>query len=157
MSKKDDKPTAFKKAYRPKGKGQGVGGGRPEKISQEKIDLICSYLKNGEYVETAIALADVPKPTFYLWCKMGHEKPKSLYAKLIDAVQRAQAEAERKDLLYISKAASKQWQAAAWRLARRNPNRWADTQSRVIANENETKPSNEFKLAYDLSDDEETE
>ncbi len=149
---KSEKATAFKKAYRKKS-----GAGRPLKLNEDVITRICSFLRHGEYVETAIALADVPKPTFYLWCKLGNEKPKSIYAKLLDAVQKAQADAERKDLLYISKAASKQWQAAAWRLARRNPNRWADTQSRVIANENETKPSNEFKLAYDLSDDEETE
>lgn len=147
---KNDKPTAFKKAYKPKNKG-----GRPLKLTQDVIDKICSYLKHGEYVETAIALADVPKPTFYLWCKLGHEKDRSIYAKLLDAVQKAQADAERKDLLYISKAASKQWQAAAWRLARRNPTRWADTAARVLAKDNETKPSNEFRLAYSLDDDDE--
>ena len=152
MTKKDAKPTAFKKAYKPKNKG-----GRPLKLNKDVIDRICSYLKHGEYVETAIALADVPKATFFYWCKLGHEKNKSIYAKLLDSVQKAQADAERKDLLYISKAASKQWQAAAWSLARRNPTRWADTQSRIIANENETKPSNEFKLSYDLSEDDETD
>jgi hypothetical protein len=41
-----------------------------------------------------------------------------------DAVERAVAEAEARDVALIARAAEKNWQAAAWRLERRAPARW---------------------------------
>jgi len=51
-------------------------------------------------------------------------KAEAPYVKFSNAVEKALAEAEMRDVMIIGKAASEQWQAAAWRLERKFPQRW---------------------------------
>lgn len=62
-------------------------------------------MRAGAYIETAAVVSGVSKQTLYAWCKLGHKKPKSLYAKLLDAVERASEECTTRDLLNIDKCA----------------------------------------------------
>lgn len=149
--------TGFKKAPRL---------GRPSILTEQIIADICNALRAGAYIETAAALAGISKETFYQWLKRGkayHAAPEPnmddhLCGELSDAVGRAMAEAEMRDLLVIDRAANGEdakyerrsdgtlildergrpvllreskdgnWSAAAWRLERKYPKKWAKTE-----------------------------
>lgn len=98
--------------------------GKPPTCSDEVLAKITSVIKTGAYIETAIAFAGVPKATFYDWIKYGRQGIEP-YKKVFELIEKTVAEAEIRDLLFIDAAAKTgHWQAAAWRLERRNPNRW---------------------------------
>lgn len=128
-------------------------GGRPLKLNEDLIEKVCEHLKHGAFVETAVACAGIPKATFYYWMKLANTKPKSIYKKLLDAVEKAQAEAEANDLLYITKARAKNWKASAWRLERRFPQRWAPTHRPPVQADVDPDDST-FTLAYNFDEDE---
>ena len=107
-----------------------------KKISKEKINQIVEAVRAGNFIETAAAFAGLSKQTLYNWLKEGArerdrresgEKPdrtKDLYVQLSLQIEQAMAEAEMRDVEIITRAAEQQWQAAAWRLERKYPDRW---------------------------------
>jgi len=104
-------------------------GGRPTKLTQALQDEICEVIKQGNYIETAVACCGVSKPTFYAWAKKGARdqelKRNNIHTRFLNAVKKAMSEAEANDLTIITAVAgSGVWQAAAWKLERRNPTRW---------------------------------
>lgn len=133
--------------------------GAPTKLTPELIDKISSYIRLGAYVETAAASAGVHKATFYEWMKKGAQKKSGLCRALNDAVSKAVADGELRDLKRIEDAAQgtrtaillkdetgKQvvdkdgmnvyikpmdpdWKAAAWKMERRNPKQWGPRQT----------------------------
>lgn len=82
----------------------------------ELMDRICDLVRAGNYIETAAASAGVTRDSLYRWMRQRPE--------FAERVHKAQAESEARDVLLIGKAATEQWQAAAWRLERRNPRKW---------------------------------
>ena len=92
----------------------------------------------GNYIETASALAGINKTTVYEWLKRGAREKERLenqpngrmrkdeepFVRFSNAVEKAQAEAEQRDLLIIAKASANDWKASAWRLERRFPAKW---------------------------------
>lgn len=113
-------------------------GGRPTKLTPELQDEIVKVIRAGNYIETAAAYVGLSKNTIYDWMKRGarekqrialepRKKPskKELpYLEFSDAIQKALAHSEVRDVAIIGKAAEENWQAAAWRLERKFPDRW---------------------------------
>lgn len=97
--------------------------GRPTKYSQEIADKICQHIRAGAYVETAAAACGINKTTLYEWLKnSARGKTQNGFS---NAIEKAQADAELFDSGVITKAAiNGQWQAAAWRLERKHPDRY---------------------------------
>jgi len=93
------------------------------KFTPELQERIVAFLRGGNYVETAAACVGIHKDTFYDWCKKGRKGIKP-YASFVEAVDKAMAESEARDVTLIGKAATVNWQAAAWRLERRMPQKW---------------------------------
>jgi len=116
--------------------------GRICKLTPKLRNEIAASVADGNYVETAAALHGVSKDTIYRWLKRGARerqrlekkpslKPKkkeAMYRLFSDAIEKARAEAEENDLRIIGDASKTQWQAAAWRLERRNYRRWGRRQ-----------------------------
>jgi len=124
--------------------------GRPSKLTPEVQETICRAIRRGCYIETAAALGGIHKDTFYEWLKRGNRQSKGKYREFSDAVKKALAEAESRELKIIDKAAQGytvvktkrvehpdgkveetheeshrfNWQAAAWKLERCFPDRW---------------------------------
>ena len=110
----------------------------PTKLNYKVQEKIVQAIKAGNYIETAAAYAGINKSTLYDWLKRGERekqrveknpryrirKSEKPYVEFSDAVEKALAEAEVRDVLLIGKAAEEQWQAAAWRLERKFPDRW---------------------------------
>lgn len=119
--------------------------GRPTKITEELSQKIINAIKLGAYVETAVSMAGVSKSTFYNWNDRGNRELERVtkikgadaelyvddfdpreypFVEFLDAINEALALSEVRDLSRIDRAAETQWQAAAWKLERKNPERW---------------------------------
>lgn len=109
------KPKAKRKAGRPKGSGI--------KLTPELKALVIAHLLAGNYVETAAQAAGVNKTTLYDWLKKG-AKGEQPYQEFSNAVVAAQAAAEARDVQRLDTHGLMNWQAVAWRLERRHPDRW---------------------------------
>ena len=119
-----------------------VENGRPSKLTPEIHTRIVAAIQRGSYVETAAQLAGINKVTYYEWLKRGkavqamldeaheNEQPDisahdANCANFANAVFRAMAEAEVRDVTAIDTAAQQgTWQAAAWKLERKHHTRW---------------------------------
>ena len=95
-------------------------------LTEELIDRLAITIRSGAYIETAAAFCGISKDTFYRWLRLAESSESTdLLIKLSDAVKKAMAEAELRDLNVIDKAAQEGvWQAAAWRLERKYADRW---------------------------------
>jgi len=95
-------------------------------LSEDLIDRLAHTIRSGAYVETAAAFCGISKDTFYRWLRLADtDASNELLVKLSDAVKKAMAEAELRDLKVIDTAAQNGvWQAAAWRLERKFNDRW---------------------------------
>ena len=96
---------------------------RELKLTPKLRERLCTLLRAGNYVETAAKCCAIHKDTFYDWMKRGGsgEEP---YASFADDIHQAMAESEARDIAIIGAAAKAQWQAAAWRLERRFPDKY---------------------------------
>lgn len=108
-------------------------GGRPYKFSLEIQDLICGLLERGNYLETAAACAGISKDTLFRWLKAGARESKGPLRGFSDSVKRAMAKSEASDVDLIGRAALENWQAAAWRLERKYPERWGRRDRMTLA------------------------
>ena len=104
------------------------GVGRPTIFTEALANKIITAIKNGAYVETAAQMCGVSKAVLYEWFKKGNRGESEQLRDFVDAVHKAQAEAEFRDLMVIGKAANGgAWQASAWRLERKFPDRYGLT------------------------------
>lgn len=123
---------------------------RPTKFSPEIAARIIDAVRAGNYLETAAACAGLSKDTLYRWLKRGARAQGGAYRQFADDVAAALAVAEARDVATIDRAADGYdvvriketvedgrvaavetvrtrefaWQAAAWRLERKFPDRW---------------------------------
>lgn len=93
------------------------------KLNERVQNIICEALANGVTVETAAEIAGIGQSTLYNWLKLGREGV-AKYKPFADAVEEAIAKSELVLLERIHEASKHTWQAAAWILERRFPERW---------------------------------
>lgn len=97
--------------------------GRPKldpAVTQRIVDLV----RAGNHLEVAATAAGIHRSTLHRWLKAGKKQLRGRYRKLLESVEKAQAEAEARDVAIVAKAAPEDWKAAAWRLERRAPWRY---------------------------------
>ncbi len=151
MDTKPTKKSGEKKKGRPKGTRNRTAAekeaakrakkpvGRPEKYDDGLGERICDFVRMGSYLETAAAAVGIDRTTLYAWLKHGNVfieaedagKPRNMkhakYKRFVENITKAAAEAELMDLQRIDAAADNIWQAAAWKLERKHPQRYALT------------------------------
>jgi hypothetical protein len=98
--------------------------GRPTKLTEEVTRRIINSIRAGNYLETSAAYAGIGKVTLFDWLRRGSRQTCGVHREFWEAVEQALAEAEVRDVYIITKAAERNWQAAAWRLERKFPGRW---------------------------------
>ena len=98
--------------------------GRP-KLDPATMQRIVDLIRAGNYLEVAATAAGIHRSTLYRWLRHGRDQKRGRYRKFLNQVEKAQAEAESRDVALIAKAASEDWKAAAWRLERKSPRRYA--------------------------------
>ena len=79
--------------------------GQPESPTDQVQRAIVSALSSGQYIESAVSLAGIDKPTFALWMKKGRAEREGIYHDFFVATRRALACAEMRYVDIISKCA----------------------------------------------------
>lgn len=108
---------------------------RPTKLNEEVARRIVDLVRVGNFLETASEAAGVERRTVSRWLKRGAEEETGPFREFREAVEKAQAESESRDVALIAKAAKDDWQAAAWRLERKFPAKYAVRVRQVIEEE----------------------
>jgi transposase len=105
-------------------------GGRPSSLTPELHARIVEMLASGAYLPVALRAVGVPRQTFAAWLARGTSERESdaPFRDLKEAVEHAETEAECQLVAEIAAAARDSWEAAAWLLERRWPERWGNHQ-----------------------------
>jgi hypothetical protein len=111
--------------------------GRPAELTEALIVQATALVRDTHFVSTAASLLGISRETFYKWAERGSRERRrrdrgkeprpdeELYLAFSDTVKKALAEGERYHIENIKKASSNSWQASAWVLERRHPQRWS--------------------------------
>lgn len=101
------------------------------KLTKELTARICERIRQGAYLSPACEAEGVPDSTGSEWLQRGRgehstRRKTPVHAEFAEAIKKAEAECEQTCLLRIQTAAAepRTWQAAAWLLERRFPQRW---------------------------------
>ena len=125
---------------------------KPTTITAKIIEDICTAVRAGNYMTTAAAYAGVPSRTFYSWLRRGRKvievqeaggdpeaeagiQEAGLLRELVEQLEQANGFAETRHVAIIADKARKVWQAAAWWLERRYPDRWGQRTRHDVAEE----------------------
>jgi len=100
--------------------------GRPTKATPERIDTILEGIRAGLTYEVAAKRAGINRSTLAEWRKKGESGDDEYFAAFYDGIKKAEAEAEFELLNQIKCAgySPERWQALAWILERRYPDRY---------------------------------
>jgi len=125
--------------------------GRPTKLTPEVQKQICDAIEAGNYIETAAQYAGIEKSTLYSWLKEGARAKSGKKKEFSNAVKKALAKSEMRDVFIIGKAAEQNWQAAAWRLERKFPDKWGRKEKQTLEHTGKDGGPIETKQHIDLS------
>jgi hypothetical protein len=116
------------------------------KLTPELAKEICDAIKVGSWLEVAADSCGIDRVTLKRWQKRGHKAlalskktgepvpdEEKIFASFVVAVKQANAECEIVDIKRVNRSAKKIWQAAAWRLERRYPERWRQRSSTEVS------------------------
>lgn len=106
----------------------GKNSGRSPRYTPEVHKIIVRYLEDGAFKVTACKAAGISVDSLNDWVKLGLAGDKR-YAKLAKDVIRLQSEDVRKNQAIITKAAKRDWKAAAWNLERKYPKLYGKAQA----------------------------
>jgi hypothetical protein len=98
--------------------------GRPSKLTTAVCERILTNMRAGVSGEIAAQAEGVSRTTFYAWKAKGERQAQGIYRDFLDGVKRAEAEVELSCATIVCQAMPTTWQAAAWMLERRWPQRW---------------------------------
>lgn len=93
------------------------GAGRPTKYNQQCVERITDALRGGNTRRASCAAGNISQETFARWL--------AEYSDFVDAVEKAEGDAELRNLAVIQTASQTTWQAAAWWLERKHKADWS--------------------------------
>ena len=108
--------------------------GRPSKFTPHTRQKLLEALRAGNYRETACQYAGISHQTLRNWI-LKAEQPDAPdeYIEFVEAIKKAEADAEVTDIALIRQAAQGgTWQAAAWIRERKNPERWGRREQQQV-------------------------
>lgn len=95
---------------------------RPIALTPDRQEKLLEAIRAGNYIQTACTYAGISKQTYYNWKHTAETPDAPEWAvDLFDAIENARAQAEVRNVALIQRAATTQWQAAAWWLERSFP------------------------------------
>ena len=101
------------------------GRGRPTKATTERMQQVIKGITAGLPYDTSCALAGISYQTFRNWMTTGESAESGYFFDFFEEVKKAEAIAESVHIANIKNAGkSGVWQADAWMLERRHPEKW---------------------------------
>ncbi len=97
---------------------------RPSKLTPEVQERICQAIRAGNYYEAARAYAGIGYSTFRAWMIKGEKAKSGKYREFMEAVTRAEHEAEARMVALWQKHMPEDYRAIRDFLERRYPERW---------------------------------
>jgi len=97
--------------------------GRKTKLNKEITIEVTKRIRAGNYIKVACEAVGISQTSYFDWLKKG-EQGIEQYAEFLGAIKKAEAEAQVNFVAIIASQAPTQWQAAAWWLERRFPDKW---------------------------------
>ena len=120
--------------------------GRPTKLTPDLQEKICGYISKGNYIRTACMACGVTETSYYSWLDLAEQGSNGIHAVFLEAVKKAEAEAEATLVQMVQETAPKNWLAAMTMLERRWPGGW----SRIDRIQSEHKVSGEIKVIHKI-------
>jgi len=96
-----------------------------EALNDELQETICRYIRAGNDFSVAAGAGGISPVTLSRWLRRGKKEKSGKYVKFVQAIKKAEGEAEVHAVAIIRQAMGKSWQAAMTWLERRHPERWA--------------------------------
>jgi lauroyl/myristoyl acyltransferase len=128
--------------------------GRRSKLTDEIERKICNGIKLGLKYEQAALVAGISVRSLYNWKEKGEKAKSGKYFQFVQSLKKAEAEGEGVLLTRIHQEAKEgTWQAAAWILERRHPERWARTTKNELTGKDGTELAIRFIWKDDNQDD----
>jgi hypothetical protein len=97
---------------------------RPTKLTDPIREKFVQVLRVGNYREAACRAIGISPSCFYNWLQRGELEERGIYREFLDAVTKAEAEAEVFAVAILRRAMSDDWKAAVAYLERRHPAGW---------------------------------
>lgn len=96
------------------------------KLNEKLIEEAAKLIKSGNYASVVCKYFGIDESTWYRWLEKGEriKNENNIYRKFFNAIKKAEATAEGRNVAIIQDAAQTTWQAAAWYLERKYPDRW---------------------------------
>ena len=114
---------------KPRG-GKRRSAGRPTKLTPEIQAEIVGYIADGNYREVAAQAAGLPRTTLYRWLSEGKKQAKGIYKEFMDAILKAEQDAEINAVKRIMEAGARDPDHLKWWLERKCPDRWGRERDR---------------------------
>jgi len=122
--------------------------GRRTKLTPELQQQICDLLAMGNYADDVCDIVGIGETTFYRWLQEG-EAGKEPYREFRESIKKAQAQAVARAVAGIQRAGlDGSWQALAWFLERRYPDKWGKRER--VEHSDEMKPDLSFADDLDI-------
>ena len=109
--------------------------GRKPKLTPEVQAAICQAIRAGNYNGVAANYAGIGESTFYLWMAQGEQAKSGPKLEFLEAIKKAESDAETRNVALIETAANQSWQAAAWWLERKHNERWGRKERQEVTGE----------------------
>ena len=127
--------------------------GRKTKLTPEVQDEVVKRIRAGNYINVSCQAVGIGVSTYFEWLKKG-EEGRQPYAEFTDAIKKAEAEAHVNYVAIVASHAPNQWQAAAWWLERRFPDKWGrrdklDIKGEIVADKKVDKIEEKFSHMSD--------
>jgi transposase len=127
--------------------------GRKSKLTPQLIKDAVKLLKGGSYVSTVCEFIGIDPSTWYRWMREGKKAKSGLKSQFYHAIKKADAEAEIRMVTDIQKIANENqtWQALAWMLERKYPERWGRREkfSADVSHTGKVSESHEYNVSIE--------
>lgn len=111
--------------------------GRPTKFTPDVRARIISAIRNGNTYDASANYGGISYSLLRQWIVQGEQDQAGEFLEFVEALKRAEAEAEVESVALIRRSAQDgQWQAAAWFLERRKPSEWGRRDRHEISGPN---------------------
>lgn len=98
--------------------------GRKTKLNENLIQEAEKLIRLGNYTTVVTQYLGIHQSTWYNWMQEGEEAKTGLKREFFERIKKAESFAEIKNVQQIQKASEDNWQASAWYLERKFPERW---------------------------------